>query len=124
MTIIEPVILININRNYRPNMSVHAIYDATHSAWKVDAKRDKPDDAMGIHGGIVREVFAISTWIEGGTTMQHDDRDGRPHIREGRWEFVGQVAEEDIRKKYLGKSVAHDFKPGAQNPIMYINCGQ
>lgn len=124
VTIIEPVILININRNYRPNMSVHAIYDATRSAWKVGSKRDKPAYAMSIHGGIVREVFAISTWVEGGTTMQHSDRDGRPHIREGRWEFIGQVAEETVRKKYLGKSVAHYFKPGAQNPIMYVNCDQ
>lgn len=122
VTIKEPVILININRNYRPQMSIQSLYDATRSAWKVGRKRELAVYAFSVYGGIVREVFAISTWAEGGTTMHNSDRDGRTHRREGRWEFVGQVAEEPVRKRYVGRSVAHYFKPGAQNPIMYVNC--
>jgi len=37
-----------------------------------------------------------------------------------RFEFVGQVADESIRKKYVGKSVTSFYKRGEQNPIKYI----
>lgn len=118
----EAAILININRNYRSGMTVQAIYDATRSAWKVGLKRQKAAYALRIHRGVVREVFSIAGWVPGGTTMRGIDNDGRSRKREGRWEFVGQVAEESVRKRYVGRSVAHYFKPGAQNPIMYVNC--
>lgn len=118
----EAAILININRNYRPGMSVQAIYDATRSAWKVGPKREKAEYALSIHRSVIREVFSIAGWVRGGTTMRGIDKDGRCRKRTGRWEFVGQVAEENVRKKYVGRSVAHYFKPGAQNPIMYVNC--
>lgn len=118
----EPAILININRNYRPNMSVQAIYDATRSSWKVGPKREKAKYALSIHRGVVREVFSIAGWVPGGSTLRGSDEDGRSRKREGRWEFVGQVAEDTVRKKYLGRSVAHYAKPDAQNPIMYVNC--
>ena len=39
-----------------------------------------------------------------------------------RWEFVGTIAPEKIRSKYKDRSVARYQKPGAQNPIMYVNC--
>lgn len=120
--ITESAILININRNYRPGMSVQAIYDATRSAWKVGPKRERAKLALSIHRGVVREVFSIAGWVPGGTTMRGIDKDGRSRKREGRWEFVGQAAEESVRKRYVGRSVAHYFKPGAQNPIMYVNC--
>ena len=118
----ESVILININRNYRPEMSVHEIYDATRSAWIVGLKREIADYAMSIHRGVIREVFSIASWVQGGTTMRGIDKEGRSREREGRWEFVGQVAENSVRNKYIGRSVAHYYKKGAQNPIMYVNC--
>ncbi len=118
----HPVILININKNYQPNMSIQEIYDVTRSSWKVNPDSHEADYALSIHRGIIREVFHITCWIEGGTTMRESDPEGRAHRRDGRWEFVGQLAEEKVRKKYLGRSVANYFKKGAQNPIMYINC--
>jgi hypothetical protein len=38
-----------------------------------------------------------------------------------RIEFVGEVAPDNLRMKYKGKSVAHYFRFGAANPIMYLN---
>lgn len=116
------VILININKNFVYGMSVHELYDATRCAWRVSPERHNPEFAFSVFRGVVREVFTISGWLPGGTTMKSGDRDGRPIPREGRWEFVGQVAEPDIRKKYIGKSVSSYWKKGAQNPIMYVNC--
>jgi len=116
------VMIININRNYRSDMTVHEIYDATRSAWKLGPKRLKAKYALSIHQGIVREVFAIAGWLRGGTTMKGSDTNGRPRRREDRWEFVGEVAEDEVRKRYRGRSVSRYFKPGAQNPILYVNC--
>lgn len=39
----------------------------------------------------------------------------------GRKEFLGRLAEESIRAKYVGKSVNEYFKQGNSNPINYIN---
>jgi len=54
--------------------------------------------------------------------MRSIDKDGRREDIPERWEFVGKVAEEPIRRRYNGKSVAHYFPIGAQNPIKYVNC--
>ncbi len=116
------VMIININRNYRSDMGVHELYDATRSAWKLGPKRERARYALSVHQGIVREVFAIAGWLRGGTTMKSSDASGRPSRREDRWEFVGEVAEDEVRKRYKGRSVGHYFKPGAQNPILYVNC--
>jgi uncharacterized protein len=120
--ITDPVILINIHRLFKPNMDLHALYDATRSAWKVGTKRAEAKYALSVYGGIVREVFAVTAWVPGGTTMKSRDSDGRPHRRDGRWEFVGHVAEDRVRRRYVNRSVADYFKPGAQNPVMYVNC--
>lgn len=37
-----------------------------------------------------------------------------------RYEFIGKIAPEDIRKKYKDKSVAGIFSKGDQNPIRYV----
>jgi len=32
--------------------------------------------------------------------------------------FVGKVAEDSVRERYIGKSVAYLFKNGAANPVV------
>jgi hypothetical protein len=118
----HPAILININQNFRFGMTTHEIYDATRSAWNVNPTRNGARYALSVFRGVVREVFSITGWVPGGTTMKVTDADGRASPRTGRWEFVGQVAEDDVRSKYVSRSVAHYFKPGARNPILYVNC--
>jgi hypothetical protein len=39
-----------------------------------------------------------------------------------RWEFEGEVAESEIREKYLKKSVKRYLTANSQNPIKYVNC--
>lgn len=36
-----------------------------------------------------------------------------------RFEFVGRIAEDKIRNRYLGKSVRDHFSASSQNPIRY-----
>ncbi len=44
---------------------------------------------------------------------------GQPVRRPGRWEFVGVIAEDRVRKRYVNRFVG--FAPGAQNPLSYAN---
>lgn len=53
------------------------------------------------------------------STMMYQ-RVENPEELKNRYEFVGRVAPEEIRKKYKDKSVANIFSKGEQNPIRYI----
>lgn len=75
---------------------------------------------MAVYEGIIREVYEIAVWVPARSTMCSFDRPGEPDSR--RWEFVGQIASAGVRTKYRDRSVVHYQKPGAQNPIMYVNC--
>lgn len=122
VTITENAVLININREYRHGMPPQELYDATRSAWKVGARADSAEFAFSVYRGVVREVYRIEAWHECGTTFNSRFEDGKAPPRAGRWEFVGRIADDRFRRKYLHMSVAHYFKPGAQNPIQYVNC--
>jgi hypothetical protein len=41
-----------------------------------------------------------------------------------RWEFVGTIAEDNERNRYINRYVGHLFTRGAQNPISYVNLGK
>jgi len=116
----EPVILINISRLFRYGMSEFELYEATRIAWAVGPKRERATYAFSVYKSVVREVYKIQAWLPGNSTLRLNRK-----MTEGdkdRWEFVGKIAPENIRKKYVGKSVAKYQKPGAQNPIKYVNC--
>ena len=57
-------------------------------------------------------------------SMRGVDEQGRPVKRDGRWEFVGIVAEEPVRKMYIERSVASYFPKGNQNPVKYVSCDE
>ncbi len=116
--IVEPAILIRINKLYHYGMTPTELYDATRHAWVVSPKREQVKYAFAVYQGIVREVYEISQWLPAGSTFITQNPKGVK--RRKRWEFVGTVAPERIRKKYLDRVV--DFSPHAQNPIQYVNC--
>jgi len=114
----EPVILIRINKLYHYGMTDRELYDATRGIWKIGENRDDAMYAFAVFGGIVREVYKIREWLPAGTTIS-----SRGDLTDDtRWEFVGEVAEETIREKYLFKSVEEYLPNHAQNPIRYVNC--
>ena len=117
----EPTMLIRINRHFRHSMSAEELYQTTRKYWKLGKKREKVVLVMAVFEGVVREVYEPAAWFSAGTTF---DPEANKRLEErliDRWEFVGRIAKEDIRKKYLYRSVQHLFKPGSQNPIVYVN---
>jgi uncharacterized protein len=105
--ITEPVVLINIRKQYKRAMSEAALYDATRNSWKMAPDRHSIQYAVAVSGGIVRQVYSVSRWYN-------------PADAPDRWAFEGSVAPDLAH--YIGCSVAHYSAPGAQNPIKYLNC--
>jgi len=106
ITISEPTIIININRLYKRYISYDELYNITRSAWKVASyRRDKVKYAVAAYRGLVREVYEIDSW----NINSYGDR----------WEFVGKVANPEIREKYINQSLSNYVKKGSQNPIKY-----
>jgi uncharacterized protein len=123
ITITDKAILINISRLYRYGMTPMELYDTTRGIWKVAPSRHNAELAFCVYGGIIREVYSIATWLPAHSTMTL----GRDFLEKEynpseRHEFVGRLAPESTRKKYIGKSVQDYFAPGSQNPIKYVNC--
>jgi len=115
----EPAILIRINELYRPGMTAMALYDATRGVWKVGPKRNRAKYAFAVFAGVIREVYLIEQWLPAGSTLS-----SRPHedlTDSKRWEFVGQLAPEKLRKRYIDRYVGHTIRQGSQNPIKYVN---
>jgi hypothetical protein len=113
----EPAILIRIPRVYRYGMSPTELYDATRSAWRVGARRKKARYAFAVNDGIVLEIYTIQHWFRAGATFSTRGTPPQPD----RWEFIGALAEQRLRKRYVGKSVASYFERGDQYPLRYVN---
>lgn len=116
----EPAILIRINRAYHYGMSPAELYDATRSSWKVGERAERAGYAFAVYQSVVREVYTISEWLPAGSTF-NSRYGGRNAPREGRREFVGTLAPDDVRDRYVNRYVGHLFSAGAQNPISYVN---
>lgn len=99
----EPCIIININRLYTRGISAQKLYDLTRASWIVGTKRDRAKFAIASYRGLVREVYEIEKWQPNGD----------------RWEFIGKIAKDEIRDKYLNQSLENYIKKGGQNPIRY-----
>lgn len=114
----EPTILIRIAQLWDPGMSDDELYDATRGHWKVGKRRDTVALAMAVATGIVREVYVIDRWHRAGTTSSATSIHASAPA--DRWEFTGRVADEEIRSKYVGRSVRDYFAKGNRSPFRYV----
>ena len=119
--ITDPVLVIRIQRGYRPGMSAQALYEITRGVWVVGPRRTGARYALAVFDGVVREVYAIDSWHPAGSTA-YTTRPYEHVHRPGRWEFTGEPAPAEMRQQYIGKSVAHLWQRGASNPVTYVNC--
>jgi hypothetical protein len=116
------VMLIRINRKYRPGISGASLYEATRKFWRVAAKRRElgslraPDWAMAVYKGAVLGVFRIEGW-EPASASDIAER----ATREGRWAFHGHQ-DPEMEKRYVECDVS-DYLSG-RNPVQYVNVAQ
>ncbi len=103
ISIVEPSVIININRLYKRFMTDLELYEATRKSWVIGKKKENALYAIASYRGLVREVYRINQWHQIGN----------------RWGFNGEIAEEEIRSKYLNQSLEKYITKGGQNPIRY-----
>ncbi len=100
-------------------MTPTELYDATRASWKVGTRATRASYAMPVFEGIVREVYEIAEWLKSGTTF--NSRFPRGDRKRDRMEFIGRLADERLRRRYVDRYVGKYFRNGAQNPIAYVN---
>ena len=119
----EKVILIRINKRYRHGMYGEELYHNTRGVWRIKKERcNNASHAMAIYKGEIKEVYEIISWHKAKTSEYRYREDLPNRIVPNRLEFIGSVAEDEFRNKYIGKTVSHYFRKGNQNPIFYVNC--
>jgi uncharacterized protein len=111
IVIVEPVILITVNRLFRRDMNDDELYEVTRGNWVVGERRNKAKFAFSVYKGTVRQVYEIQQWFPVAARSQ----DAKT---QDRWRFNGVVAQD--LQHYIGGSVEKYI--GAQNPIKYVNC--
>ena len=109
--ITDPVILININKLFRRNMTEEELYKAARKSRPLGKNRENAKYGLVHYKGIVREVYKINDWYP------IPDHNGK--IRRG---FNWCIADENIRAKYINWLVKKYFTKWAAFPIRYINC--
>lgn len=123
----EPVVAININRQYPRARNAEDLYQVTRSMWRISRERAKRARyAFAVYQGEIKEVYEIDRWmpITEATRRYWKEREHSQGVdfqetHEGRSEFIGKVASDEIRKKYVGKRIPVRH---SQNPIRYLNC--
>lgn len=119
----DAALLIRINALYRNGMSAQELYEVTRGVWKLDLERARGAEVVfAVFEGVVKEVYVPQSWQAARTSGYETRKDLTLEDVEGRVEFIGKVAPEPMRAKYIDKSVAKVFSLGAQNPCKYINC--
>ena len=107
------------NNNYYSGITDLELYEGTRGVWRASMEKcKKAKYALSVHSGVVREVYLIADWHQGGSTF-YSTRTPNQKWKE-RVEFVGRIADDKIRNKYLHKDVSELWKFGAQNPITYF----
>lgn len=113
-------VAININKTYRTNLNAAQLYDFTRGVWRLDRDRaEKAKYAFSVYEGEILEVYEISTWSRAGRTEYKTGRTFTDEEKRTRFEFVGQVAPEMVRRTFVGKFLSDSH---SQNPIKYFKC--
>lgn len=118
--ITDNVLLIKINKSYRADMTPLELYDVTRGCWKrkIDSV-SKAEFALSVSESIIREVYVIDSW-QPSHLVKRETRENDPKKEKDRITFTGRVAEDEIRKKYIGKNVKNLYKWGEADPLKLI----
>lgn len=111
-SITDPVVIININKKYKDTKNkATSVYAATKEAWVIsEIKRNEVKYALAEFQGIIINAFEISHWY----SVETDNNSNN-----NRWGFEGKDAPENIKQKYVNKSIMFAKKRGAANPIRF-----
>lgn len=111
INITDPVMLININKLFKRNMSEEELYNVTRQSWKVWENKNKVKYVLVHYKWIIREIYKIKNRYSVINKQWQK-----------RWAFNWIIADDTVRDKYLYGLVKNFFSKWAAYPIRYINC--
>lgn len=123
--ITHPVIMFKLAKSYKKDMEAWQLYTVTRGQWKMDPNKAKEFKyALACDAGLVVEVYEIETWHDCNETMTDQEIGYRKANKlfggdNGRIEFVGKIAPEEIRKKYKNSNVVA-YWGKSQTPFKYV----
>ena len=124
----DPVVAINIHQQFPDVRNDEDLYNCTRSMWRLNRHRaERATYLLAVYDGVIREVYEIHQCIsatdETKAYWRKREREQGRNIpaasHEGRSEFLGQVASDEVRAKYVGRRVPVRM---GQNPVRYFNC--
>ena len=119
--ITDNIMFIRINKRYRNDMTPLELYESTRGYWRLNLENAKKVDyVLAVYDGMVLEVYEVIDWFPALSTYM-DSRSNKLDSDEmkGRYEFVGKIANENVKKRYINKSVKDYFPLHDSNPIKY-----
>lgn len=112
----HPLLLVSLNRLWRPDMTPEELYESTHGWWRANgSRRDRVRFVLGVHNGVVRSAYRPTAWrarTQGDRDWQHDVG------RAPRWGFDGEPAPE--MQPFLRTSVRR-FLTATQWSHLYVD---
>ncbi len=106
------LLALNINNTYEEQET----YEAVRFAWHVNKeKAEQAQYVLAMYRERCVGVFRPIEWLP----ATEDNFPNRPEYPEGRYGFVGQVADKEIMDKYKGKCLPEGFKM-ERNPVRYL----
>ncbi len=117
LNIDDNVIIVSISKSIE---SGNDIYNAARFSWKLDSTKLKDIDYVMARQGLrIVGVFKVHKWLP---DDDHEFKALNPELSSnGRFGFVGEVADSETLLKYFNKDLpANLFPKGASNPVRYI----
>lgn len=106
---IEQFLILRLSKRWRPDLTPEELYDVTRMWWVTTLhKASGVSRVLAVANGEVKEVYEPTRW------MPAPDRG-----LENRVGFEGHVAAD--RDRWVGVDVSFLFKPGAANPVRYVD---
>ncbi len=118
ISIDEPLIIISIGRSFPEGLDV---YDAVRYSWVISANKARRYNlVLAQYRGEIVGAFRPTEWLPAANAVFSDHEYYNDSSE--RWGFVGQEAEPEVWRRYVGKRVPDRYRPmGAANPIRYCD---
>jgi hypothetical protein len=117
--ITDNLMMVIIHKSYRNNLTPFELYDITRGCWEVRLENAKKVDFVcAVNDQAIVEVYSIDKWIPvASMSLMRPDDYHDPSV-EGRYEFVGKIAPDEIRTKYVNKDVSKLYT--SRRPFQYF----
>jgi hypothetical protein len=116
-------VLININKTYKRGNGENPIYQATKETWLISESRlPQIKYVLSEFRGLIVEVFEVKNWYPKQRPKNKTidkEKNIKIQVNVTGFGFDGNVAPDEIRNKYINKSVSHIKQKGAAQVIRY-----